>query len=1121
MIQPLFPRPGRHRYRSWIIYSSLMLFINLSPIQIQASSFTLYSGREVRPYAVVIGAVQEDQPARQLEPGKPIERELAGDQSHSYQLTLDAGKYVNLVVDQRGIDVLVQLWSPDSKLIAEFNSEGRNEGKETVELVAEKAGSYRLNVQPRQKGLASGRYEIRIEEVRDATDSDRTLEEARRLHTEYRRLYYARMRNEALPLLERALELREKVLGPEHPSVAAILHNLATLYRGRDNEKAESLHHRARTIWEKAYGPEDPRVAASLNNLAILYDYIGNYAKAEQCHKRALAIKEKTQGPEHRDVADCLHNLGDHYHERGEYANAEPLYQRALVIREKALGPEAPDVAAVLDNLATLNRDRGDYVKAESLAQRVLAIREKVLGPEHSDVAAALFELANINRDRGDYAKAEMFYQRAQTIWEKTQVLSSSLGALFLNDRAILYRKMGDYAQAEQLHKRAQAILEKVRGPQHPVVAQILDDLATLYCEMGEHTKAEPLLQNALAIHEKARGHQHLLVAESLNNLALLYAAKGDVAQAISFQSSANDIVESNLELNLASGSERQKIGYLALIAKQTHFTLSLHSQAAPNDQEALNLAFTTLLRRKGRGLDAMTDTIARLRRRVTPQDQAIFNKLADARSQLAALTFKDPGNDPEDYRARLRPLEEKVEELEAELSARSAEFHTRLQPVTLSAIQAALPTGYALIEFAVFTPYDPRTKNILPPRYLVYLLAPQGQPKWMDLGEAAPIDRAVDAWRESLRNPNRPDVKRLARALDDKVMRPVRALLRQTPLPTRRLLIAPDGSLNLIPFAALVDERYRYLIERYSISYLTSGRELLRLKTTQPSMNAPLVVADPTFDSDATVAMQGGRNSGKSQGDNQGRIQIDPTEVSFPALPGTRAEAEAIKDALPEASLLLQEQATETALKQARAPSILHIATHGFFLSDQEAPPADRQGIPGDDPRRISDVRLSKWSAYIKDPLLRSGLALAGANRGQSGDDDGLLTAMEMAGMDLWGTRLVVLSACDTGVGEVKNGEGVQGMRRALVRAGSDSQIMSLWSVLDKGTKNLMSPYYKALRQGKGRSEGLRQVQLQMLRSKYRRHPFYWAAFILSGEWRNLSGQEEEIKRQKVKIRR
>jgi CHAT domain-containing protein len=441
-------------------------------------------------------------------------------------------------------------------------------------------------------------------------------------------------------------------------------------------------------------------------------------------------------------------------------------------------------------------------------------------------------------------------------------------------------------------------------------------------------------------------------------------------------------------------------------------------------------------------------------------------------------------------------------------LSARSERFRAQTRPVTLSAVQAALPADCALIEFAVYTPQEPRTEKEEPPRYIAYTLEAQGQPKWADLGETAVIDRAVGAWRKALRDPNRMDVKRLARAVDEKVMRPLRPLLGDRLGDKRRLLIAPDGSLNLIPFAPLVDERNQYLIESYTISYLTSGRDLLRLQTSQPSESAPMVVANPAFGRAATAVARAGQNAAGFRSGGPGPRQNDPDQIYFQPLPSTRREALAIKATLRKASMLLRDQATESALKRARAPRILHIATHGFFLDDQEAPPAETRGFFDDDPLRASGLRFSKWAAKVENPLLRSGLALAGANQGRGGDDDGLLTALEVAGLDLWGTKLVTLSACDTGVGEVKNGEGVQGLRRALVLAGSESQVMSLWPVLDSTTWDLMVPYYKALRQGKGRSDGLRQAQLRMLRSEDCQHPFYWAAFIQSGEWGNLDGR-------------
>ncbi len=195
-----------------------------------------------------------------------------------------------------------------------------------------------------------------------------------------------------------------------------------------------------------------------------------------------------------------------------------------------------------------------------------------------------------------------------------------------------------------------------------------------------------------------------------------------------------------------------------------------------------------------------------------------------------------------------------------------------------------------------------------------------------------------------------------------------------------------------------------------------------------------------------------------------------------------------------------MKTQATEAALRQLHGPRILHIATHGFFLEENEFAVADTRGV--------ADTRLGKWVANVQNPLLRSGLALAGANQGKSGDDDGVLTALEAAGLDLWGTKLVVLSACDTGVGEVKNGEGVYGLRRAFVLAGAESELMSLWPVSDSSTSDLMISYYQALQQGQGRGEALRQAQLQMLQNKERQHPFYWASFIQSGEWANLEGR-------------
>jgi CHAT domain-containing protein len=263
------------------------------------------------------------------------------------------------------------------------------------------------------------------------------------------------------------------------------------------------------------------------------------------------------------------------------------------------------------------------------------------------------------------------------------------------------------------------------------------------------------------------------------------------------------------------------------------------------------------------------------------------------------------------------------------------------------------------------------------------------------------------------------------------------------------------------------------------------------------------LVIANPSFDQPGDV---NGASAGTGSS-TEGSRGFELRQVTFRPLPGTASEAQALGNILPDAQVLTGTKATEEAIKQARAPSILHIATHGFFLPDtnQVARSAanNRRGL------RLSLTEAAEpGNAFGENPLLRSGLALAGVNqrRGGGASDDGILTALEAAGLNLWGTKLVVLSACETGLGEVKNGDGVYGLRRALVLAGAESQLISLWQVSDRATENLMVSYYRRLQAGEGRAEALRQVQLEMLRSAAWNHPYFWASFIPQGQWTSMN---------------
>src|SRR6266508_4180004 len=629
---------------------------------------------------------------RALEPGKPHRRVLADGQRHTYRIRLAADQFLKAVIEQDGIDVVARLLGPDGEQIMEFDTEKRLRGMETVSQVAEAEGDYWLVVQPRQKAASAGAYEIRIEELRAATENDRALQEARKLYKKAIDLRNSGRYDEALPHFERALEIRERRLGPDHPDVSQAISGLATLhyYKG-EYSKAEPLYQRALAIRKKSLGPEHPDVAASLNNLANLYSNLGDYAKAKPLYQRALAIREKSLDPEHPDVAQSLHNLAILYSNLGDYAKAEPLYQRALAIREKSLGPEHPDVAQSIYNLAVLYSKMGDYAKAEPLDQRALAIREKSRGPEHHDVAQSIHNLA------------------------------------------ILYSYLGDYAKAEPTYQRALAITEKSLGPEHPNVATSLNNLASLYTDMGDYAKAEPLDQRALAIWEKSLSPEHPNVAISLDALARLYMAKNDIARAISFQSRAIAVIERNLKPNLAICSERQKLAHLATLSKQTDQTLTLHILFAPHDSVARSLAATLILQRKGRALDATSESLKTLRSRFNQEDRAALDKLTDARSQIARLVLDGPQRmNAGQYRDRVKTLEEQAERFEAEISRRSDKYRAQSLPVTLEAVREAIPDDAALIEFASYRPFNPKAAKddeaYGQPRYVAYVLRRQGE---------------------------------------------------------------------------------------------------------------------------------------------------------------------------------------------------------------------------------------------------------------------------------------------------------------------------------------------------------------------------------------------------------
>ena len=350
---------------------------------------------------------------------------------------------------------------------------------------------------------------------------------------------------EAHPYLNRALEIRETVLGHEHPNTAESLNNLALLLRDQGKyEVARPLFERALEIRERVLGPDHPETAESLNNLAMLLRETAAYVEARPYLERALEIRERVLGPDHPETADSLSNLGKLLYEQGAYAEARSYVLRALEIREKVLGEEHPATAVSLNHLAALLLEEAAYAEARSYALRALEIQEKMLGEEHLGTASSLNILATVMHAEGAYAEARAYLERTLEIRERVKGEEHPATASSLNNLAALLYELGAYAEARPYLERSLKIYEKVYGEEHPATAIYLNNLAMLLLKQGKYEEARPLFERALEIQEKVLGEEHPHIAESFNNLATLLRKQANYAEACRYIERALEIQE-------------------------------------------------------------------------------------------------------------------------------------------------------------------------------------------------------------------------------------------------------------------------------------------------------------------------------------------------------------------------------------------------------------------------------------------------------------------------------------------------------------------------------------------------------------------------------------------------
>ncbi len=923
------------------------------------------------------------------------------------------------------------------------------------------------------------------------------------------------------PEAEQGLLRAVKIYEPQgpHSGLHHALLELGRLYRD------QGLYARAEPVLQRALrvsidGPGLNMSSEHMRLLATTLMALENYDAAKVLLDKLLDLA-KAAGEERLGYAYLLGMRGDLDMQMGAYDRAAAAFTKAQDIADKLAAKGNPAavgaVAAIGGARGRLLLREGDWVRAEKLLMAEKEFLEKKFGANDRLVGDVSAELAELHRLAGHIELAESYASRSLAIRDDALAETHPDRA---ESRAVLGRireLRGDLEGAKKLHVEALNMRDRAFGSDHPQTGASVLDLADLARRHADVESAERYYKRAIFIYEKVFGPDHAKVAQALEGLSALYAATNKMELALRLSERAVDSRERQTSLFIAGGSDAQKRAFLHSLRVGTDFVTSLHTRNAPTDEKAKHLALTTIFQRKGRVLDVMAGTTAALKKHFAGANSQLFDELVAARADVARLALRGPAGAPlDEFRAELTKREEKARALEEKLGGQSDVFRAEQIPVSIERVQAAIPEGMVLVEFSSYTPRKAaerlKSAELGPQRFVAYVIDGTGKVRFVDLGEAAPIELAVRALREVLSSPDRGDTKKPGRILDELVMQKVRPLLGGK----TRVLISADGVLSLVPFAALVDENNKYLVESLEMTYLTSGRDLIRLSRQNKAPATPSVVlANPAFGQrergeSALDLLQEGSSRGNAATSDESARGLE--KAFFTPLPATGVEAKKLAALMPNASVLVDVDATESALKKVHAPRMLHIATHGFFVSLR-----DRQEQAANSTQRGLELDMVSPDWLPDDPLLRSGIALAGANAHRGGGgEDGILTALEACSLDLQGTKMVVLSACETGLGDVMQGEGIYGLRRALFIAGAESLLASLWQVADDETQALMVAFYGRVLKRESRAAGLRNVQLSMLAEKATAHPYYWASFGLFG---NASVLGEDVTTEPTKL--